>query len=179
MREEQLFAGNRLKAADLSRNGQNITAVLTIASLYTADFAKDGKKRVAKFHETDKELVLNKTNWRAIKKMSNLADDDQWPGLQVELHVSVVEYQGDHVDAIRVRPVGGWDAWVGPAQAAAIQPLPAAPPVAPVAPQGTLPATGTGPLAGAVAAALPVMHAAPAAPPPFDAPADVPDDLPF
>jgi hypothetical protein len=56
------------------------------------------------FHESEKGLVLNKTNWGLIDKALNSDDTDQWTGKRIALFSTDVQFQSDFVRAIRVRP---------------------------------------------------------------------------
>jgi len=114
MRESQAFPSNWMKAADAQEpTPLTITAV---GSDTVGQGAEAEVKRVVCFKETEKELILNKTNWKAIAKISGQDDDDKWVGVCIEVFKTVVEYKGDHVDALRVRPPGGWEAWNGPGE---------------------------------------------------------------
>ncbi len=54
------------------------------------------------FEEEEKGLVLNKTNTNTIAKLYG-DDTDDWDGKQVTLFSTEVSFQGDMVEAIRVR----------------------------------------------------------------------------
>ena len=62
--------------------------------------------------ETDKGLVLNKTNAAAIAKTHG-DDSDEWIGQAIELYPAVTQFNGNTVDCIRVRasvaPAAGGD----------------------------------------------------------------------
>lgn len=111
MRENELFSGTNMKADDLLVDGNPTEPVLTINGIETVEFGGE-KKRKIYFKETEKALVLNKTNWKAIMKMARLDDQDEdFPGTRIQLFRKYVEYQGDTVAAIRVRPPEGWEEW--------------------------------------------------------------------
>ena len=77
--------------------------VLTIkGELGTTEFDDGKRQRVASFEETEMTLGLNLTNWNAIAALSGKDDDDDWPGLQIELFV-VPEDKSQTGHAIRVR----------------------------------------------------------------------------
>lgn len=59
-------------------------------------------KWVVYFKELDKGLVLNKTNTTTIAKLWG-DDTDDWEGCQITLYATEVQFQGDMVEAIRVR----------------------------------------------------------------------------
>ena len=93
------YPSKYLKAADL----QGRSVVVTIERV-DIDKMTDGKtKPVVYFHHKEKGLVLNKTNSKKIA--ATYGDDtDYWSGGKIELYPCEVEFQGDTVDAIRVRP---------------------------------------------------------------------------
>lgn len=114
MKKNELFGGMTLKADDLRDDkGKPAAWVLTISGLSTTRFKeKDGEpekeKRIAHFSEIDLTLVLNKTNWETIEKITEKDDDEEWVGHKIELYPTKVQFGPDMVDAIRIRPVGGW-----------------------------------------------------------------------
>lgn len=112
MRENEIFSGANMKADDLLVDEKPTEPVVTIIGIETVEFG-DGKERKRKltFKETDKGLILNKTNWKAIAKFSRLEDDEDWSGIRIQLIRKYVEFQGDTVAAIRILPPGGWEEW--------------------------------------------------------------------
>jgi hypothetical protein len=56
------------------------------------------------FTNGTKALILNKTNAKTISKaLGN--ETNNWPGKEILLVPAVVDFKGDTVDAIRIRPV--------------------------------------------------------------------------
>lgn len=136
MRESEIFPSKNLSAGDLLVNGKPQIWQVTIGGLSLDEFKKDGsttKKRVLHFQEIDKSMVLNTTNWRAIAKITGQDDDLNWIGKKIELFYTMVEFQGDMVPAIRVRPVGGWEAASAQAEVVVPGKAPARAPAVPVA----------------------------------------------
>lgn len=88
-----------LKAKDIP-HGKEVPVV--IASYDVIEM--EGKKKILlKFVGKDKGLVLNKTNAGAIA--SAFGDDcDGWQTKTIYLYQTRVDYAGQMVDAIRVRP---------------------------------------------------------------------------
>ena len=111
-----VFGGDSLKAADLQ--GREFT--LTIASVEPKKF-DNGTKLVIRFAGAKKCLVANKTNAKRIAFMHG-TETDLWIGKSITLYADFVEYQGQTVQAIRVKP---------PAPVAAA-PAPRAAPAVPV-----------------------------------------------
>ncbi len=98
MQLNDIFGGDSLKAADL--NGREFT--LTIAAVEAKKF-DNGNKLIIRFAGAKKSLVANKTNARRIAFMYG-ENTDFWIGKQITLGVDFVDYQGQTVQAIRVKP---------------------------------------------------------------------------
>lgn len=97
MKMSEAFPSAYLKAADL--NGGEVR--LTIDHVET-EILGDSEKPVVYFTGKKKGLVLNKTNASAIVKHYG-DDSDDWQGKPIILYPSEVAFQGQMVDAIRVR----------------------------------------------------------------------------
>jgi hypothetical protein len=98
MQLNDVFGGDSLKAADLQGREFN----LVIASVEAKKF-DNGNKLVIRFANAKKSLVANKTNSRRIALMYG-ENTDFWVGKQITLGVDFVDYQGQTVQAIRVKP---------------------------------------------------------------------------
>lgn len=99
MRYEDLFPSNYLTASDL--NGSS--GRYRIKHLSFEDF-EDGSKPVLEFEDTDKMLVLNKTNGKTLRE--GFGDDvEKWFGQEIELYTQRIDFKGKRVDAIRVRHI--------------------------------------------------------------------------
>jgi hypothetical protein len=62
------------------------------------------EKLILYFRETEKGLVLNKTNGNTICKILGTDDLDGWIGKRITLFSADVEYKGEWKRGIRVRP---------------------------------------------------------------------------
>lgn len=60
---------------------------------------------VAHFVQAEKPLILNKTNCKAIEKLTGTPDIESWTGAGIILCVQRVPAFGELVEAVRVRPV--------------------------------------------------------------------------
>lgn len=60
---------------------------------------------VAYFQQPEKPLILNKTNCKAIERITGTPDIEQWPGAGIILCVQKVPAFGELVEAVRIRPV--------------------------------------------------------------------------
>lgn len=89
---------DHLKSEDIG-NGM---PTFTITNVEPKDFDNGDRKLIASFLETDKTLVLNATNARAIGEMYT-PDTDNWNGKQVMLFTMPVEFNGKQVMGLRVR----------------------------------------------------------------------------
>jgi hypothetical protein len=94
-----VFSGDSLKAADLQ--GREIP--VTIANVAMKKF-DNGNKLVLHFEGKKKTLVCNKTNAKRISSMYG-TNTDLWIGNEITLYTDQVEFQGDLVDAIRVKVI--------------------------------------------------------------------------
>jgi hypothetical protein len=93
-----LFPSNFLKAADL----KNQPRTVTIESC-TLEQVSDGEhKPVLHFIGVPKGLVLNKTNSQTLGNAFGY-ETDHWPGKQIMLFSTPVNFQGRMVDAVRIQ----------------------------------------------------------------------------
>ena len=98
MKIDQAFPSTYLKAAELG--GRDLT--LTIRSVQMEDMGSGEMKPVVYFNNTEKGLVLNRTNANTIAGLYGLEMND-WSGKQVTIFPTQVDFRGDQVAAIRVR----------------------------------------------------------------------------
>ena len=96
MKQNDAFPGRFLKAADIDKHLD-----LTIREVKT-ETLNDDQKVVVYFHEDERGLVLNRTNFAAIEDFTGELDTDDWTGCKVRLGVVKVDFQGKRVPAIRV-----------------------------------------------------------------------------
>lgn len=94
------FPSNYLKAAELEED-----TIVTIADVRMEEMGqgKDkNSKPVLYFEETDKGLVLNKTNSGTIAKLYGPETDD-WIGKRITIYPTEVEFKGEQTLSIRIR----------------------------------------------------------------------------
>jgi len=90
-----------LKAADLPEQG---TEGATIEKIRLEEIGRDrDQKPVIYFEEFSKGLVCNKTNARVIARGFGSEEFDDWIGQRILLYRAEVEFQGELVEAIRVK----------------------------------------------------------------------------
>lgn len=110
------FPSNYLKASDL-KGAQPVVAIDRV------EFEPVGRQREMKpilyLVGKEKGIVLNKTNASHIANLAGTPETDEWHGIRVKLYATHVEFQGETVEAIRIK--------AAPPQAQA-RPQPAAPP---------------------------------------------------
>lgn len=95
------FPSQFLKASDLQ--GKNVTLMIDRVELEEIKGRRGNEnKPVVYFSRTKKGLVLNVTNKNAIKAAYG-GDTDNWIGQQVILYPRIVDFQGEEVEAIRIR----------------------------------------------------------------------------
>jgi hypothetical protein len=94
-----MFPSKWLAAADLD----DADLTVTIRGCTYEEVTPTDRKWVLWFEETDKGMVLNKTNSKMISQLLLSDDTDDWVGRKITLFPTQVDFQGDQVDAIRVR----------------------------------------------------------------------------
>jgi len=97
------FPSKFLKAEELDAD-LTVTIKIVSTEILTGKSGKpDETKPVAYFNEVNKGLILNKTNFAAISKITGEEDSDNWTGKKITLTVIDVDAFGDIVKAIRVK----------------------------------------------------------------------------
>lgn len=97
---ETAFPSKFLKATDIGESAP----IVTIANVVQESVGQNKDVRfVAYFEGKQKGCVLNKTNCKAVAAIANSNDTDDWVGVKVQLFVAHVEFQGETVEAIRIR----------------------------------------------------------------------------
>ena len=96
----EAFPSNYIKASDL--NGQQPTVTID-----RVEFEPVGQQREMKpilyFVGKEKGMVLNKTNSKKIAEIAGSPDTDDWRGVHVKLFSTEVDFQGETVEAIRIK----------------------------------------------------------------------------
>jgi hypothetical protein len=99
----QQFPSKYLKAdTDIPDDGDLIVTIDTVQIETIGQGADQENKPVVYFRETDKGLVLNKTNAQTIKGLFGFETDD-WEGKRIALFGTEVDFAGKQTLAIRVR----------------------------------------------------------------------------
>lgn len=94
------FPSNYLKASDLGDG----TPIVTIERVEVEPVGRTKEmKPVVYFAGKTKGLILNKTNSKKIADIAESPDTDDWHGVQITLYATEVDFQGETVEAIRVK----------------------------------------------------------------------------
>lgn len=97
------FPSRFLKAEELEADLNVIITSVKSETLKGQGGKPDETKPVAYFEEVEKGLILNKTNFANIAKITGEDDDKNWGGKKITLTVIDVDAFGDVVKAIRVK----------------------------------------------------------------------------
>jgi hypothetical protein len=95
-----LYPSMYLKASDLGESQPVVT--IDRVELEPVGRTKE-MKPVVYFAGKQKGMVLNKTNSKKIAEITSSHDTDDWHGAQVRLFATEVDFQGETVEAIRVK----------------------------------------------------------------------------
>lgn len=98
MKASDAFPSKYIAAADLQDN----EVVVKITHVTTEEIGNK-PKFICYFAGKKKGLVLNKTNWNSIVRITGMDDSDDWTGLEICLFPTMVDFQGDSVPAVRVK----------------------------------------------------------------------------
>lgn len=94
-----VYPSSWLKAADVGKKKSKLT-IVEVKVIRIKE--NDPQKLELHFDETDKALVLNKTN--ASRLIESLGKETSgWIGKTIELYTITTDYKGEEVQAIRIR----------------------------------------------------------------------------
>jgi hypothetical protein len=112
MRVELLFPSKYIRCADL--RGKDVTKTIAKVQVDALQMkgGKKEKKPVIYFSDSEKMLVLNKTNAMAIAKYLG-PETDAWAGKQVTLMPAKDRMGPDIVDCVRIKDCPGNDGGSG------------------------------------------------------------------
>ena len=97
-----MFPGRYLKAADLQDKPMSLTIKQVFRDQVRMTNGAIAEKYILRFKETEKELILNKTNAKAIAKLLREPKAVNWAGSVIVLKPTTCEAFGEIVDCIRV-----------------------------------------------------------------------------
>ncbi len=97
-----MFPSRYLKAADFEGKPVALTISEVIRDKVQMATGQKAEKYILRFKETDKELILNKTNAKGIAKLLREPKAVNWAGSTIVLKPTTCEAFGEIVDCIRV-----------------------------------------------------------------------------
>ena len=97
---DDFFPSRFMKAADVNKE----SPVLTIADINLEVIGEDNQEKlVLSFLQTNKELVLNRTNSNNLQTIYGEGPNG-WIGKHVELYTTFVDFRGKSIEAVRIKP---------------------------------------------------------------------------
>ena len=94
------FPNEYIRADDLDGQGR----VLVIGSVELRDLADGNSKPVMSFINTDKKLVLNRTNSNKLAELFGTPNTESWTGKAIRVYSTPVEFRGKTMMGVRVHP---------------------------------------------------------------------------
>jgi hypothetical protein len=94
-----------LSHVDISDTEDTVVTIKANAKEMVGRGVEAAEKHILQFKELKKPFILNKTNGKLLVRLFGTEEMDAWTGRKIALYVKDdVEFQGDVVSAIRVRP---------------------------------------------------------------------------
>jgi len=92
-------------AEDLVGRDVDVRIARIVAGELAGEKGRKSKKPLAYFEGKSRPLALNKTNCKAIERITGSADTDKWIGQWITLFpTQTADPNGNQVDCVRVRP---------------------------------------------------------------------------
>jgi hypothetical protein len=99
---DEAFPGQWLKAENLGRRPH-----IVIINVVTKEMVGSGSNReqkyIAAFRGKTKRLILNKTNFKSVAKITGKPNSNDWVGARVELYPTLTLVGDEEVPCIRIR----------------------------------------------------------------------------
>ena len=93
-----------LGAYSLAPSNEDI--IVTISHVNFEEVTNEGNRKqmckVAHFKEDIKPMILNKTNMKVLEKLYG-PFIEKWRNIKIEIGISNIKYQGEFIDALRIR----------------------------------------------------------------------------
>lgn len=94
-----------LGAYSIEDNKELVVTIKQIGKeLVTGNAGRTENCIVAHFSDSDKPMILNKTNCKTIQKLYGSPHIEDWIGKKIALFASTTQLAGEHVECLRVRP---------------------------------------------------------------------------
>ena len=81
--------------------------ILTIKNVKKEIVTGNGGKKeeciIAEFKENEKPMILNRTNCKAITKLTGTPDIENWASKKIQIYATTTKLAGDVVECLRVR----------------------------------------------------------------------------
>jgi hypothetical protein len=100
------FPKRFLCAADLKGKPVRLTIKREYSEELEDTSGKKKEKSILSFEGTDKELVLNVTNFDSVAFITGQEDAEDWPGEKIELYPTITNMRGETVECIRICALG-------------------------------------------------------------------------
>jgi len=97
-----MFPSRYLRAADFEGKPVTLTIAEVVKDKVQMATGQKADKYIVRFRETEKELILNKTNAKAVAKVLDEPKAINWPGERITLKPTTCEAFGEIVSCIRV-----------------------------------------------------------------------------
>jgi len=97
-----MFPSRYLRAADFEGQSVALTISEVVRDKVQMATGQKAEKYILRFQETEKALILNKTNAKAVAKVLHEPKAINWPGERIILKPTICEAFGESVDCIRV-----------------------------------------------------------------------------
>jgi hypothetical protein len=102
MRADQAFPSKYLKSSDVKERPR--IAVISHIEQEKVGKGQDAEEKIVLHFEGDaKPMVLNRTNWDTLEEA--FGDSDDWTGHRVKIRTARTQFQGKHVDGIRLEAI--------------------------------------------------------------------------
>lgn len=113
MKLNDAFPSNYLKSEDFTEGEEkDVVIAKVILEKMTNRDSKEENKPVLHFSNTDKQMVVNATNWKRIAQITGEEDSDNWAGKKITLYTEIVDAFGEMKPAIRVKLVSAKQALI-------------------------------------------------------------------
>ena len=81
-----------------------VTIKKVVQELVTVNAGRKENCIVAYFSDSDKPMILNKTNCKTITKLHGTPNIEEWQGKKITLFASTASLAGETVECLRIRP---------------------------------------------------------------------------
>jgi hypothetical protein len=101
MKTSDAFPSRYLQTATVK--ARPIVAIISGVAMELVGQGADQKRKPVLHLEGEKPMVLNRTNFEALANA--FGDSDEWPGRQIGVYATRVQYAGKTMDGLRVEPI--------------------------------------------------------------------------